>query len=253
MVDNNYFLTKQKIIGLLVVILIGLIVWQVFELFFKENNSPAIPKPIANQSIKTTNLSSSTVSKNPANNTPPNANVPSPASVPVLVSAQTDVQPDASEAIIQAQEENQVAYLDLINKLQNLKIQKEIAETSQAIAVAKLATATAEKNMSGLIIESSQDISINYANKPTTGKETNATTISSLNAPPIPENNYAVLSVSKELGHWQAVISDQGKLYTVSVGDKIPGTQIVVNEISINGVVLFDGKKKQAIRIVTSI
>src|SRR5438105_8732767 len=53
--------------------------------------------------------------------------------------------------LLKLQQETQAKYIAALNELQMLKIQREIAETNQAIVKAKLETVTDQKNIINLL------------------------------------------------------------------------------------------------------
>ena len=163
---------------------------------------------------------------------------------------------------LQQQQMTEQKYIGKINDLENLKIQKEIAETNQAIATAKLATVTAEKNISDLLTKpAAPEIPAGaYANKlatPTLQGESivNEPSVSSPApaAPAIPQIEYKVISVSMQLGKWNAVIGYQGKLYNVTVGDILSEDNSVVTNINKNGVLLKKDGKIRKVNIMLAI
>jgi len=275
--------TKQKATGAVVVILVAVVVWQIVGLFGGDSGTPPAPQ-VMSQAAKppVTNLAANPPA---ANNSPANLSsnmAPDSAQPLAPLTADTSVQQrvanneastTVTDQMIKEQEKDQVGYLKSLNKLQNLKLEREIAESSQAIAASKLATAKTEKDMSDLLTKSTAQVSLSdYASKLAAGTANGQIMDSAgvlVPAPPSAaeekaaaekaagtlaiEAKYVVLSVSKQLETWKAVIGDSGKLYSVSVGDTLPGTKITVNAIDNDGVTLLLDKKKQVIHILTSI
>jgi len=250
--------SKQKIIGVVAVILLGVVIWQIIGLFTGDNGSASAPvttTPVKSNSIMSANgPSSMNQAPNAPKMTAPNM-TPLPPAAPQQIQAAAMVSSDdkATSEMIKDQEKNQIQYLGSLNKLQNLKVEREIAETSQAIATAKLTTAKAEKDMSDLLTQTTQKQQISlqdYANKlaanptnaltgmPPTGPATVTVSTTKETAATIPAPEYVVLSVSMLRDKWNAIIGNKGKLYNVSVGDVLPDDNSIVTAINTNGVTL---------------
>lgn len=164
-------------------------------------------------------------------------------------------------SIFQVEKETEQKYLSKLNELEQLKIQREIAETNQAIAAARLQTVTAEKNMSDLLTKPTPTVTMSeYASglvNPVKPGETIAApgmkqpTMVSL---PIPaEAPYTVISVSMQLEKWNAVVGFQGKLFNVSVGDILPVDGSEVVSIDKEGVELRKEDKTRKLSLVSAI
>ena len=135
--------------------------------------------------------------------------------------------------LVRLQQETQAKYVAALNELQMLKIAREIAQTNQAIAAARLATVTAEKNT--LLLLSPPPPA--YAQ----GLVTPVSGTPSMSSP-----GYTVVSVSQLQNRWNAVLGYQDKLYSVSIGDVLPSDGSTVVSISRSGVVLEkDGAKRK--------
>lgn len=152
---------------------------------------------------------------------------------------------------LQLQQMSEQKYIGKLNDLEDLKIQREIAETNQAIATAKLATVTAEKNISDLLTRTAPEASA-YANKlaqlGTNGANVNANEAPASPVPVALDVGYSIISVSMQLHKWSAIIGYQGKLFNVVVGDVLaPDGSVVVN-INKNSVIL---KKNDTIRKIS--
>lgn len=252
--------TKQKgtIVAMIIIVLI--VIWQVVGLIGVGGGSgqstlPATPvKPVVTQGVKTTGGAVSGPGLGGANAA---SQAPQQAEV-----RQATVLSDAQ--FLQQQQMTEQKYIGKINDLEDLKIQREIAETNQAIATAKLATVTAEKNISDLLTKpAAPEIPVGaYANKLATptmqgesaindqGTSSVAASPSAPAAPVTPTVEYTVISVSMQLGKWNAVIGYQGKLYNVTIGDILSEDNSVVTNINKNGVTL---KKDGKIRKVSII
>jgi hypothetical protein len=157
---------------------------------------------------------------------------------------------------LQQQQMSEQKYIGKINDLEDLKIQRAIAETNQAIATAKLATVTAEKNISDLLTKPvmPEVPAGTYANKlANPGMQGE----NAVGLPPFgsPQQvvQYTVISVSMQLGRWNAVIGSQGKLYNVIVGDVLTPDNSVVVSINKNGVMLRKNGQVRKVSIMSSI
>jgi hypothetical protein len=173
---------------------------------------------------------------------------PLPSNVPQQMSLPKD-------QYLPEEQKTEQNYLKKVNDLEELKVERQIEETNQAIAVAKLATVTAEKSTADLLTKPTPVVAEGaYANQlvnPTASGTAVATS-----APPkteTPEVAYTVISVSLQLNKWTAVIGTQGKLYNVSVGDILPLDGSVVSSISKSGVILKKDDKARKISIVSAI
>lgn len=187
----------------------------------------------------------------PAAATPPRPPA-SPHLTPQQSHPEVESTPPSSIVLVQ-QEQVQSKYVNALNELQMLKIQKEIAETSQAIVAAKLATATAEKSISDLLSEG--ETPANKPGGPTTGpSSTNVEPPQQLPPGVIAETpgSYSVQSVSMEQDQWHAVVKFKDKLYNVSVGDMLPPDKSLVKTIDQRGVTLDMGGMEQRIPLTVT-
>lgn len=246
--------TKQKGMTVAVIVIILIVIWQVMGLIDGGGSAPSVPeKPIISQGAKMAGPGSGSVGVNAVSQATQQTEL-----------RQAQVISDAR--FLQLQQMTEQKYIGKINDLEDLKIQREIAETNQAIATAKLATVTAEKNISDLLTKPAvPEISQRaYANKLTTptlqgesvspgvNTDTESAT-SSPAAPVIPQVEYTVISVSMQLGKWSAVIGYQGKLYNVIVGDVLSADNSVVANINKGGVELKKEGKTRKVNITLAI
>ncbi len=243
---NSGMPLKQKAMMGAVVVIILVVIWQVIGLMGGGSSAPpAVTPPVATPSAKNAGTASSPMRNVPT--TAVNNSQPEPQAELRQAQVMTDPQ------FLQQQQVSEQKYIGKINDLEDLKIQRAIAETNQAIATAKLATVTAEKNISDLLTKPVlQEVPAGaYANKLTNpamqGSVTEVTTITSSQA------QYTVISVSMQLGKWNAVIGFQGKLYNVIVGDVLTPDNSVVASISKNGVILRKNGQSRKISIMSAI
>ena len=145
--------------------------------------------------------------------------------------------------------------------MEELRIQRQIAETNQAIAAAKLATVTAEKDISDLLTRPAPGtMTVNtYGNVP--GKtsaeilppgEEGAATIPVI-VPKQQEVPYSLVSISMSLNKWNAIVALQGQMFSVGVGDILPPDESVVTHISKNSITLRKDGKSRRIGITASL
>jgi hypothetical protein len=258
--------TKQKITIAIFVVIVLIIIWQVMGLM----GSSAAPPVAANPSSPAITEMSATA---PTGQT---------GSVPVASGKTGDMQmlqsathSTAPTTVPNAPKEESLpkneldkaeeTYLSQVNDLEKLKVERQIEEQNQAIAAARLATATAEKSTAELLTKPTPLVADTaYANQlvnPTrsgtaVGEEIPALKPQSV-VSALPEETpvvaYSVISVSFQLNKWSAVIGAQGKLYNVSVGDILPLDGSVVTSINKNGVVLQKDKKTRKISLISAI
>ena len=241
--------TKQKVIGVLTLVIIAFIIYEVIGLFSSGGSKPVAITPTPPAQPKQTGTASA-----PVGTAVPSAQ--QTAAVPILPTVNI-ITPPTQPINLKQEQQQQEAYLDSVNQLQLLKVKKDIAEANQAIATARLATETANKNMSDLLTQPAlpQVSSSVYSNKlagtSLSTLETGAP--ESIKTPPqIAEISFVVISVSMEFDHWNAILGYQGKLYTVSIGDTLLDGSTVVT-INKNGVVLVKDGKRRKINIQTTI
>ena len=251
--------TKQKVIGALTVLIFGFIIYEIIGMFSSgKSATPTItPAPAAAPEKKM----SSTIPA-PGSATPPQA-MQTTAQMPApqlngltAVSPLTPVRGGINDQ--QKQEiEQQQTYLESVNQLQLLKIKREIAETNQAIASARLATETANKNMSDLLTQPAlPQIPGGAAPKNMPGTVLGATEQNPDNAPMVKPQvldiPFTVVSVSMQFNRWTAILGYQDKYYSVAVGDTLFDGSVVAS-IYKNGVTLVKDGKKRKVSIQTTI
>lgn len=254
--------SRQKIIAAVLVIILFIVIWQIIGLFGGEKST--VPPPmtpihkVAPGGALSATAPPGTPNPNPtvaAN--PVNPNEVTPTELPPVREAPVTM----DSQILDMQKKTDQKYVDQLNQLQILKLQREIAETNQAIASARLATVTAEKSVSDLLTRPTPPA-------PGTlgvlipGTETGVTV--PLQAPPpppplqppvvvMPPIEYAVVSVSMQLGRWSAVINHENKLYSVTCGDILPDDGSIVTSINKNGVTLMRKGKRRRLTITSSL
>lgn len=269
MQSDSGFTTKQKAMAAGVVIILIILVWQIYGLIAGSGSSgsssttmvPVKPlqpgmKPqgqMTNTAMTPTTPSGAMPLSNPAGN----MNAPMPTNTPQTTMLQQpqaakDAQAMSNADLLKKQKDQQEKYLTTVNELQMLKLQKDIAETNQAISAAKLATATAEKNINDLLVKPlpPQLPPPNYASSligPTSAAPLGSgpvnLTPTEISVP------YVVISVSMQMNKWTAVLGSAGKLYNVSSGDVMSDGWVVAH-ISREGVVLKRGGVSKKVSLV---
>lgn len=244
---------KQKITIIGLIFVVFLIIWQVKGLLSGNEVKPIAPQPQTTQ----IDASSSSAQKNTEAPAPKSM---TPADQPVLHEAPVRVDPE----VLEMQKKTEQTYIDQLNQLQMLKVQKDIAEANQAIASARLATVTAEKNVSDLLTKPAAPIVLpqpplpaSAYSAPLTNPVQSGTVVAeaATNTVPAPpaSPSYIVISVAMQLGRWSAVLGNEGKLYNVSVGDILPVDGSRVVSINKNVVVLEKDGERRKISVTSSI
>lgn len=236
--------TRQKAtIGLFIVVLL-IVIWQVAGLFGSNDSSAPPPQRAANMPAVTAPGAAA-----PA--VPATLQRPQAAQ---LIKQQAPLSQRELE-LMKLQQETQAKYLAALNELQLLKVSKDIAETNQAIAKAKLETISAEKNIVNMLAPPPPPVTpAAYAS----GLVNPASAAAPEQTPPSPpanavtqqETNYTVVSVSLLQYRWSAVLGYQGSLYNVSVGDVLPPDRSKVVSIDKTGVWIEKDNTKRKLSLV---
>jgi len=237
---------RQKIIIGVLAVAVVIVLWQVIGMFSGGKTAAPTPSPVSSNrtsGARTPSAPSVAVAQ-PAAPTAGSMQA-APAEPHIVVAAV----PRDSE-LLRMQQEVQQKYIDSLNELQMLRIKKEIAEANQAIATAKLAEVTAEKSVSDLLTQPAPP-PITAASVGAPGDQNNPS--GGLPIQVTPPTQYAVISVAMKNERWTAVISSQGKLYSVSVGDILPDDNSVVTQIGRDGVILEKNGDKRKISMISEI
>lgn len=232
--ESSGFTARQKGIAGAFVVIIAVIIWQIMGLF--SGGSTPAPAAHAPSAAGMPNMSS--------------GGAPAPAAIskPAALS-------EREQELMKLQQETEAKYLAALNELQMLKVEKEIAETSKAIAAAKLDTVTAQKGVVDLLTAPSAS-QLPFGNPPMvqSGPNTAApTTTTAPTPPPSAEVTYAVISVTQLHAKWNAVLSYHGTLYQVGVGDILPPDSSKVVSIDKSGVVLEKEGARKKVSLVSII
>ncbi len=262
---------KQKLmLGIMLIVVIA-ILWQVKGMFGGGGSSHSEIKPITSKAG--TVQSGKTQQSQQMSAAAPNASA-STMSAGQSGSASTDQAPAMTQlsimqpaAILQNttdQLDNQKKYIGKIDELETLKVQRQIAETNQAIAAARLATVTAEKGITDLLTSpKSQPVGAPsmpqgaYANQ-LIESNPNAVALTPGKTPVsnqviAPDIEYSVISVAMRLHQWNAILGYQGQLYNVSIGDTLPPDGSKVTRITSTYVALRKDGKTRRIAVLSSI
>ncbi|OGT45899.1 MAG: hypothetical protein A3E83_02320 [Gammaproteobacteria bacterium RIFCSPHIGHO2_12_FULL_41_20] len=239
--------TKQKTTIVVFIIVIVVIIWQAWGLIGGGGAATPTPEPAATMAAERPGTSSSTTA------------MQSP-SLPSASSGGQQQTPSSFSSreseLIRLQQETQEKYLAAINELQMLKISREIAETTQGIASAKLATVTAEKGVLDLFTKApppAVPVSSYASSLVSSGGLGTATAMGAETTTTTEGSSYIVLSVSYLVGKWNAIMGYQGKLYNVAVGDVLPPDGSTVVAISKAGVILRKDGAKKKVSLVSAI
>lgn len=248
---------KQKALGGVLLLVLVVVIWQVWGMFGSSEETPApiqtapagkmaATKPMGTGQIQPTTMPqnpsmapSATITNSPANPQPMTG--PAPVKLPASI----------DDTVVQQKE-----FLTAVNDLQMLKLQRDIAETNQAIAAAKLATETTKKSINDLLQTKPTPAPVpagSYSTSlvnPLPQGMTATSPNGGPNSPPpavtsgtLPDGDpglspYVVISVSMQRNRWSAVLGNAGKLYSVSIGDVLPLDGWVVSSISREGVTM---------------
>ena len=258
---------KKIVIIVLLVVVVAIVLYEISTMF----GSSSAPEVVA-----AANQQAQEVSKtaNPEGNNARGANATAnptlgsdrktttpQSTAPTQVAVSNDV--TMNDKLLAIQKEFEDSYIKQVNKLQSLKLQREIEDMNQAIAVARLATVTADKNVGDILTAPAPALppvvpAGAYRNplvNPVPSGSAVAVASHPVNAPPaaLTEIPYVVISVSMQLGRWNAVVGYQGKLFNVAVGDVLPIDGAVVTSINRNGVTLMKDGKHKKVAISSSI
>jgi hypothetical protein len=259
--------TKQKVTIAAIVVVLLILVWQVAGMM-GIGSGGSEPEPVITEVKSPGAMAAGGPQQASAQPGSPQAGSPQQAAQP-----QQPPQPAADNsqsllkesAFLNTQKQIQEKYVDILNELQMLKLQREISETNQAIAIAKLATVKAEKDVSDLLTKPTAPAS-SYANQlgagmpgmpgmppGSAGPITSAQP--SAGGPPATVEksaDFVVISVSMQFNKWTAVLGYNGTLYNVAVGDVLSDGS-VVTRITKESVTLKKNDDYRRIGLTTSL
>jgi hypothetical protein len=242
---------KQTVTLIAVVIVVLIVAWQVYGLIAPEGGGSA-PAPAASPTAAARGGAPTATA---AGASPP-PEMLQPKQAPVQVNTE----------LLRLQQETEGKYIAALNELEMLKVQRQIAETKESITSATLATATAEKSITDLLTVQQMPMAngssyTSTAIAPASATPASTTSTSTAPTPPpvprtiaAPEAPYVLQSVSFKDQRWNAVLSLQDKMYSVTIGDTLAPDESTVGSIDRNSVVLLDkNKKMRRISIANSI
>ena len=236
MADNSNNM-RQKITVVAFILVLVFLAWQIWGMFASDSASSSAP------------------TYNPQL-------TPAQRSVPIEATIKPKTELTAAEQARQQQQaQAEDRYINLIQELQALKVEKDIAEANKSIMAAKLDTVTAQTKIvtmlgqpatpaAGYAPQLVNPVSSNSEIHPSAPPT--STMAQDNNNPPVINNNssYTVISVSKLRSKWQAVLGNQNSLYNVAVGDILPADNSKVVSIDSAGVVLENNGKRRKISLV---
>jgi hypothetical protein len=252
---------KQKVMIAIVVIVVLIVIWQVMGMKSGGGaTAPAItatPGGAANNGMKTPGSPSGMSAAGGGAMGQMGAQAAAPMLSTSELSQPRPMPVQTNTEILKLQQQTQADYIASINKLQMLKIQREIDETKTAIATAELNRMTAEKSIADLIT-SKENMPGNIDMPPQINPTTVSTTtvVAPAPMPVMPQQPqlipYTVSSVSFEGRKWTAILTNAGKTNTVVVGDVLEDGSIVTG-ITRNSVTLKRDTKVRTLTISSSI
>lgn len=236
---------QKATIGIFLVIVLVLL-WQVYGLFKTEEAPPPAPK--TQMAVST----ASPMGMTPQDSTPQTAPVPRLQNQPLT--------PQEAE-LQRVQQQTEARYVSAINELQMLRVEKDIAETNKAIMSARLEAVTAEKGIVQLLQPppppvTSQTYAQGLVNpipktpQQAAGQNQEGPPQQAITPPPVTETPYTVISVSFVQDKWNAILGNQGNLYSVMIGDILPPDGSTVVSIGRTGIVLEKNGAKRKISLV---
>lgn len=257
--------TKQKITGVVTVVLLAFLLYLGYDTFFKgEPTSPALAtaKPVVSESKPATGATPALVTPTETQETadeqslqlPPQSSVTSATSIQEPLAQNTpldnqnlpftSVAKQESEgpspeqlAFLQQSKEMQREYLKLVNEFQLAQLQQKLESTKSEIAKARL-----ESIVSGA---KQQELESELEKK---GQQVSALSIGAAAGAAAAQNELEVVYVGQRAGEWRAMLSQGSGYFEVHVGTRLNGGWKVI-EISDKGVILQRGQEKRLLQI----
>lgn len=227
---------RQKLIGIITLIIIIFVIYEIIGLF----RGPGKSTTITPDTSKTMSATAAAGKPNGSNGAAPAIpSVPSQTPQPANVAAANAPTTQSEAQLLQLQQETQAKYVEALNNLQMLKVQRDIAETNQAIMTAKLSAVQSQKKMVDILQPPAPPPSA-YQQKIVSAAPASPAPVLQTTSP------YSVVSVSQIQYQWSAVIGYQNSLFSVRVGDVLPGDGSKIVAIDKFGVTLSkDGSTKR--------
>lgn len=253
--------SRQKVIIAVMVVVVLIIIWQIVGLMGNGSSSSA-PSIQPTSKMDASKPGEQDMKNTSAEAAPSADQIKKPSSGSQVDDSlrQASIVNDPQFNRLQRMTEEK--YVGKLNELEELRIQRQIAETNQAITAAKLATVSAEKDISDLLTKPSPGSAM-YSNQ--TVKTSVDVTPPSAGEPPSEASKvvpiaspqevvpYKLMSVSMLLNKWTAIVSLQNTMFSVSVGDVLPPDGSVVTNINKNSVTLRKDGKSRKVSITASI
>lgn len=250
---------KQKITAAMVMVVVIVLLWQVIGMF--GGGSSSTPTKTNTKNIANGNGGGSS----------------GPAMVQPANFGAQQASPEIQVQIARMQAQTQQQYVTAMNQLQLLKMSQQIADVNKAIASAKLDTVKSEKEIVEMLtkpapqVESARNYSENLRNPlaavqgqqpgqlpqiegvqaPTVAtQQAQAASVAAVQPEDSKIASYVVISVSRLMNKWSAVLGYQGRLYSVYVGDVMPVDGSTIKSIDKFSVLLAKGGTEKKISLV---
>lgn len=247
---------SKKIVTIgLIAVVVAFGVWYGMSIYAEQDKAAleaAKPKPM--ETPKTATLMPTTPAANPAQ-TATAATGPAAGSgagqQTKLVLTEREIQ------LMKMQQEAQAQYLQLLDQLQTLRVQKDIAETNKDIMKAKMDAVFALRKMNDLLappapppapVLDNSKLGDNGAGTPAAGRQ---------GLPVVggggDSSDISVVSVTNLQGRWMAVLNTGGKLISVAAGDKLESDNSIVLAIDRSGIWLEKNGIKRKVTMMSFI
>ena len=225
---------RKKATAGVILLVVFILVWQISSLFGKASSPPKAGG--ASVAVAQTANSATTTP-------PPPPPPPKPAEVP-----QTVPMTEREIALMTLQQETQTKYLEALNELQMLKVTRDIAFTNRDITNAILGKVESQKKIVEMLAPTAPLPPPPSASTSTSTQtsSTQTTTTGGLSQ----EVTYTVVSISQIQYRWGAVLSYNGRLYNVHVGDILPSDGSMVVAIAKESVTLQSNGVQKKISLV---
>lgn len=224
--------TRQKAIAGITVLIVLIIIWQLFGLFSSKSSSQELPNTNPAANVKAAGPGGVPGGAMPSQITPKPAEVP-----------QTMPMSDREMQLLKLQQDTQAKYLEALNELQILKLNRDIAVTNKDISSANLARVESDKKIVEMLAPPAPppvSVAITKPIGSVSGQEAGT------DANPA----YTVVSVSQIQYRWSAVLSYKGSLFNVHVGDVLPADGSTVSAINKDSVTLEKEGVKRKLSLV---
>jgi hypothetical protein len=146
--------------------------------------------------------------------------------------------PEEQQAM-KVQQENQARYIDALNTLQMLKVQKDIADANKDIMKAKEDMITSEHKIVDMLkpVQTTNPTAFIDSGGHAVSPSSSAPS-SMMNSNSGGNNEISVVSITNLQGRWKAVLSTGSRLISVSIGDELADDHSTVIGIDRSGITL---------------